>query len=112
LTLHRTLVSGNKAGAGPEVDGGITADDFNLFGTKGDPGGGPQGGSDIVPGPTVTLGMILGGLKNNGGPTKTHALKLGGPAVDAVPGCTGTDQRGIPRPQGTGCDIGAFELQQ
>ena len=59
----------------------------------------------------------LGPLGNNGGPTQTMALPSGSPAVDAIPaatsGCTGTtDQRGTTRPQGTGCDIGAYELVQ
>ena len=59
----------------------------------------------------------LGPLANNGGPTQTMALPSGSPAVDAIPsstpGCTGsTDQRGITRPQGAGCDIGAYELVQ
>ena len=121
LTLHRSLISGNKAGAGPEVSnydtGTVTADDFNLFGQQGKAGvlGFSPGPSDIVPG--VALGKILAGLADNGGPTKTRALKPGSPAVNAVPstnpGCTGTDQRGIQRPQpsGAGCDIGAFELE-
>jgi predicted outer membrane repeat protein len=57
----------------------------------------------------------LGALASNGGPTQTMALPSGSPAVDAVPtsvaGCSGsTDQRGITRPQGTACDIGAYEL--
>ena len=75
------------------------------------------GPTDIVPGPAVALGKILGGLEDNGGPTKTRALKLGSPAVNAVPSsdpaCTGTDQRGVTRPQppGSDCDIGAFELE-
>jgi hypothetical protein len=71
------------------------------------------GGSDIVPGPGVALSQILSPLANNGGPTKTHALVSGSPAIDAIPsadpGCTRTDQRGVPRPRGPGCDIGAFE---
>jgi hypothetical protein len=59
----------------------------------------------------------LGPLASNGGPTQTMALPSGSPAVDAIPaatsGCTGsTDQRGITRPQGSGCDIGAYELVQ
>ena len=59
----------------------------------------------------------LGPLATNGGPTQTMALPVGSPAVDAIPastaGCTGTtDQRGTPRPQGAGCDIGAYELVQ
>jgi CSLREA domain-containing protein len=58
-------------------------------------------------------------LKDNGGPTQTIALEPGSPAIDAilsgVNGCGTTitsDQRGISRPQGAGCDIGAFELAQ
>ena len=57
-------------------------------------------------------------LKDNGGPTKTIALLSTSPAVDAIPvaNCTDvnghaitTDQRGFLRPQGPGCDIGAYE---
>jgi len=86
-----------------------------LFRFNGDAGvvGFSYGGSDIVPGVGVTLGRILAPLTNNGGPTKTHALVRGSPAVDAIPsadpGCTGTDQRGVARPRGAGCDMGAFE---
>jgi hypothetical protein len=55
----------------------------------------------------------LGALKDNGGPTLTMALTAGTPAVDAAdPACgVATDQRGIARPQGARCDVGAFELQ-
>jgi hypothetical protein len=57
---------------------------------------------------------LLGPLQNNGGPTLTHALLAGSPAIDAVPlaDCSGVtdDQRGVLRPQGPACDIGAFEL--
>ncbi|HEX5848665.1 MAG TPA: choice-of-anchor Q domain-containing protein [Rubrobacter sp.] len=60
----------------------------------------------------------LGPLADNGGPTQTHTLLSGGPAIDAIPkgtnGCGTTfaeDQRGVSRPQGSGCDIGAFELK-
>jgi len=60
---------------------------------------------------------LLGPLANNGGSTLTHALLPGSPAIDAGDAtiCTSApvnsfDQRGIGRPQGAGCDIGAFEL--
>jgi hypothetical protein len=51
-------------------------------------------------------------LADNGGPTKTHALLSGSPAIDAADNavCPATDQRGVVRPQGTGCDVGAFEF--
>ncbi|MGI8689692.1 MAG: choice-of-anchor Q domain-containing protein [Thermomicrobiales bacterium] len=51
----------------------------------------------------------LGSLANNGGPTQTHALLPGSPAIDAGGACLATDQRGVTRPQGAACDIGAFE---
>jgi fibronectin-binding autotransporter adhesin len=53
----------------------------------------------------------LGALANNGGPTKTHLLLAGSPAIGTgAPGCTGTDQRGVARPQGGACDKGAVEV--
>ena len=50
-------------------------------------------------------------LADNGGDTFTHALLSGSPAIDAGNCTTGpaADQRDIPRPQDTTCDIGAFE---
>jgi fibronectin type 3 domain-containing protein len=56
----------------------------------------------------------LAALAPNGGPTQTMALPWSSPAFNAIPssvsGCSGTtDQRAIARPQGPGCDIGAFE---
>jgi CSLREA domain-containing protein len=54
----------------------------------------------------------LGPLQNNGGPTPTMALGAGSAALAGAgtgDPCTATDQRGVPRPRGTDCDIGAFE---
>lgn len=59
-------------------------------------------------------------LADNGGPAighraalraPTHALGDQSPLVDylAPPFCAAVDQRGMPRPQGSGCDVGAFE---
>jgi hypothetical protein len=75
---------------------------------------------------------LLGPLQNNGGPSSTHALQLGSPAIDAIPraACTedpdgdpGTpevkltkDQRDGMRPREgngsapSGCDIGAYKV--
>lgn len=56
---------------------------------------------------------LLGSLQDNGGPTFTHALLLGSPAIDAGGSSTlATDQRGagFPRIVGASVDIGAFEL--
>ena len=49
-------------------------------------------------------------LADNGGPTKTMAITPASPAFDAGAGCPSIDQRGTPRPQGSACDLGAFEL--
>lgn len=53
----------------------------------------------------------LGPLADYGGPTLTMALPAGSPAINAAASafCPPTDQRGIARPYGAGCDIGAFE---
>jgi hypothetical protein len=52
--------------------------------------------------------------QNNGGNTDTLAPEPTSPAVNAIPTsypfCDGADQRGVTRPQGSGCDIGAVEL--
>jgi CSLREA domain-containing protein len=62
---------------------------------------------------------LASSLANNGGPTQTIALLMGSPALNAIPkgqnGCgteIKTDQRGVKRPQGNKCDIGAFEKKQ
>ena len=49
---------------------------------------------------------------NNGGPTPTSALGAGSAAIDAALTGPATDQRGVARPQGVRCDIGAFEREQ
>ena len=57
-------------------------------------------------------------LADNGGGTQTMALPASSPALDRIPagaaGCgttTAADQRGVARPQGTGCDVGAYERE-
>jgi|GEM_PF-6858419 len=59
----------------------------------------------------VSTTPSLGPLQNNGGPTETMAELPGSPTIDAGTnnGCPSTDQRGVSRPQGSACDIGAFE---
>jgi hypothetical protein len=60
---------------------------------------------------------LLGPLASNGGLTQTMALSAGSPALGVVPVaagvCPSTDQRGLPRPDGSemACDIGAYEYQ-
>ena len=66
----------------------------------------------IAPGDLVVPDAMLGPLQDNGGPTETHDLLPGSPAIDAGSvNCPppATDQRGEARPQGAKCDIGAVE---
>ena len=54
---------------------------------------------------------MLGPLSDNGGPTQTMALLPGSPALDAgTLTCYPADQRGVTRPQGAACEIGAYEV--
>jgi hypothetical protein len=64
--------------------------------------------------------LNLDELADNGGPTMTHALGARSVAIDQIAeaDCVDadgelltTDQRGKPRPGGTMCDVGAFEVQ-
>jgi predicted outer membrane repeat protein len=61
----------------------------------------------------ITDDPLLGPLANNGGFTQTHALGDGSSAIDAGDPsvCPATDQRGVVRPIGSGCDIGAYEYE-
>jgi hypothetical protein len=111
-TLTATLLAGNKPF---DCFGPITSNGSNLIGAidgcmitgvvTGNITGGPK--------PVKPVKALLAPLKNNGGPTATHALKPGSPAIDAVVGggCPppAADQRGLPRV--APCDIGAFEVQ-
>jgi hypothetical protein len=75
--------------------------------------------TDLV---NITEGQLdLEPLQDNGGRTRTHALGAGSVAIDHIPelDCVDADgealtidQRGEPRPGGTMCDVGAFEVQQ
>jgi len=71
-----------------------------------------------ITGPYTLADPQLGPLADNGGPTRTHAIVPGSPAIDAgnpagcgdqLGGLLNSDQRGFPRPVGAACDIGAVE---
>jgi len=62
-------------------------------------------------GDLVNINPLLGPLQDNGGATLTQALLSGSQAIDNGDNnaCPPTDQRGVTRPQGAACDIGAYE---
>jgi hypothetical protein len=114
--LTNTIIGGNTATSSPDCGHPfgipITSLGFNLIS---DGSGcdltvvsGDQVGTTATP-----IDPLLSPLQDNGGLTQTHALLAGSPAIDAASGdCPppATDQRGVARPQGAKCDIGAFEL--
>ncbi len=58
------------------------------------------------------LDVKLAALTNNGGSTRTHLPLPGSPAIDSGDNsvCPDQDQRGVTRPQGAKCDVGAVEV--
>lgn len=102
LSLHYTLLAGNTTG---NCDGVITSLGYNLADDS-------NCAALTQSGDQKNVNLPLGPLTNNGGPTLTHLPLTGNPAIDAIPTpCSFTDdQRGVARPQGGKCDIGAVEV--
>src|SRR6266849_4137819 len=116
-----TIIAGNtttNSSGGPDFAGVLTtsSSSYDLFGNSSGLrfSGAPPFAS------LFNVNPLLGPLQDNGGPTLTHALRPGSPALDAGNGGPNTDQRGAPRPvddpaipnanPGDGRDIGAFEF--
>jgi len=76
-----------------------------------------DGGSGLLTGTgdQINIDPMLGPLQDNGGPTFTHALLPGSPAINmgSNPLTLSFDQRGpgFPRTVGVQTDVGAFEVQ-
>lgn len=129
LTLSHSTLANNAAPVGPAI---------SIFAPITFAGSIIEGGCSIDGGVVTTLGhniespantcgldplfddqvdvagVSLAPLDDNGGPTRTHLPSPTSPAVNAIPiqDCSvPTDQRGIARPQGSGCDVGAVELE-
>jgi hypothetical protein len=89
----------NCAG-GPVTSQGHNLDDQDNCGLSG-------------PGDIPDQNPRLGPLRYNGGPTKTLLPRPNSPAINAgARQCTRRDQRGVERPQGRRCDIGAVEIER
>ena len=141
LTVHNSTLSGNSASSGGGIynvnddsgsasahigntilktgasgeniynlSGTVTSDGYNLSNDNG-------GGFLTAIGDQINTDPLLGPLQDNGGPTFTHELLSGSPAIDAGdPNFTPPpdyDQRGsgFPRVLNGRIDIGAFEVQ-
>jgi len=112
-TFRDTIIAGNAPElGGVDCTGTLVSAGYNLIGAT--------TGCTITGDPTgnlLDMDPLLGPLADNGGPTWTHALLAGSAALDAGV-CTDiegklitNDQRGLPRPGGATCDIGAYESQ-
>ncbi len=88
VLIDSSIVANNTAGTDPNINGSVTDVGNNVI-------GGSAG---------------LAALADNGGPTLTHALLPGSPAINNGNNAGLTvDQRGVARPQGLLADSGAFE---
>jgi hypothetical protein len=109
FAIESSLVAGNHVPDGSASEEIVTVHDIS-------------GSHDLIasanvalPGDTIGGDPLLAPLADNGGPTKTHALLAGSPAIDAGSNTLNleTDQRGdgYVRAFGTAADIGAFEAE-
>jgi CSLREA domain-containing protein len=123
-----TIIARNTSPNGPDSNGSLRLDGYTLLGNNAQTTLFGQDDTDQIGTPAAPIDPLLGPLQDNGGPTLTHALQPGSPALDkgsaratsTAPART-TDQRGLSRPSdnpgianqvfGDGSDIGAFELQ-
>ncbi len=104
LHLENSIVYGNTLGDCSQQRA-LATNSGNIFGSVSNCGPGTGGSSDDPQLPA-----------NASGNPPHFALPAGSPAIDAVSCITGTnavseDQRGTSRPQGSNCDIGAYEYE-
>jgi hypothetical protein len=113
IYLYSTIVAANDSQFGSDLRlffGGFTSQGYNLVSDS-------SGGSGYAPTDILDVDAKLGPLADNGGPTLTHALLSGSPAIDAGdPNPVEApmwDQRGpgFSRIVSGRIDIGAYEVQ-
>ena len=102
IAIRNSIIANNTGNNFTTSGGTLTSNGYNLSNS--------WGGVSLTTG-DQTGDPLVAALADNGGSTLTCALQQQSPARDtANPStCSGTDQRGIARPQGSACDIGAYE---
>jgi hypothetical protein len=121
VMISNSLIAGNHARMNPDGEGIFASGGYNLIQNASGftfPDPSHKHPTDRTDLPLVDLHLDAM-LRSNGGSTQTLALLPGSPALDAIPlsAChivvngvpIATDQRGVKRPQGDACDIGAYE---
>lgn len=117
VTVANSLIAANQINTGhADVGGAFTSNGGNLIGDGGPATGFTHGtNNDQVGNGAAPINPLLGPLQDNGGPTLTHMILNGSPAINAglvanLPIDT-NDQRGYPnlRQRGPAPDAGAIE---
>jgi CSLREA domain-containing protein len=108
IELRNTILAGNAVDCmGPIVSGG-----HNMLGNVTGCSY-TEASGDLIGTSSQAINPRLGPLQRDRGVTATHAPLSDSPAIDAGDNvtCTLVDQRGVVRPQGLACDIGAVEVE-
>jgi predicted outer membrane repeat protein len=116
LSIRGSLLAGNDAPTGPDIDIGtgctLTPDHDLVSRAGGSTVSSGEGGS------VINTAVSVGALGDNGGLTPTFVPESGAASIDLVPAASCSnlagdpldeDQRGEPRPAGDACDAGSVE---
>lgn len=102
VSITNSIVNNSNCTSSAVIDGGNNLDSGNTC--------------NFTNNALTNTNPSLGSLGDNGGPTQTMALLSGSPAINVGNATicsnapvSGKDQRGVTRPQGAACDIGAYE---
>ena len=119
VNVRSSIIARNTGGTSPDFFGSALSQGFNLVGKTDGSGGWSVALGDLTGTIAAELNPQLAPLAYNGGPTQTHALPVGSPAIDkGFASALLYDQRGTGFPRIVdnspanaldGTDIGAYE---